>query len=49
MMSTTGCGFGGWLMTGAGFLLLAVLFLTAAALVKYLFVGGRGGHGRREP
>lgn len=49
MQSMTDCGFGGWLMTGSGFVFLVVLILAAAALIKYLFFAGRGGHGRREP
>ncbi len=32
---------GGWLMAGVGTLVIAVLLLSAAALVKYLFFGTR--------
>ncbi len=32
---------GGWLMGGIGILTIAVLLLSAAALVKYLFFGTR--------
>ena len=41
-------GFGGWLMTGTGLLLLVVLILAAAALIKYLVFGGHSGHDGRE-
>jgi hypothetical protein len=34
---------GGWFMVGFGVLLTLVLGLGAAALVKYLFFGGRSG------
>ena len=40
------CGFGGWVMMGAGLLVLVLLILGAAALIKYLFFAGRSGHGR---
>lgn len=49
MQNTMDCGFGGWVMMGAGVLLLAVLILGAAALIKYLFFTGRTGQGRSEP
>jgi len=41
MQGMTDCG--GWLMMGFGILLTIVLGLGAAALVKYLFFGRRGG------
>lgn len=46
MQSMLDCGFGGWLMTGTGFLFLAVLMIATAALIKHLFFAGRGGRGR---
>ena len=49
MQGMMDCGVGGWLMVGAGSLVLVVLILAVAALVKYLFSAGRGGPTRSEP
>lgn len=46
MQNTMDCGFGGWVMMGAGVLLLVLLGLGTAALIKYLFFTGRAGKGR---
>lgn len=49
MMDMMGsCGFGGWLMAGAGLLVLLLVVLAIAALAKYVFWGGRrDGHGNK--
>lgn len=41
MDSVLNCGTSGWLMVAGGALSYGVLLLAGAALIKYLFSGGR--------
>jgi hypothetical protein len=43
MDSVFNCGTSGWLMIASGVITFGVLALAGAALIKYLFVGERGG------